>query len=196
MSQHRPIPLLVEPLETRLMFAIELDIVALHEFGHSLGLAHYADTAANSIMEAFYNASYNKGSLATDVAVAVNGADGYANLMELFSDANIAANTTSWKDSLDGNTNGTVNDTYSYVPDGTRLDSNKRSNLFSAIAPDVGGAAALQALLTEELNRWAGVSQNNLSFSVRSDNGANSGTGAAQSDPELRRHPHRRTPLR
>lgn len=185
MVHHRPTPFAFEELESRWMFAIELDIVALHEFGHSLGLAHYADTPANSIMEAYYNANYNKNNLATDVAVTVNGSDGYANLMELFSDANIAANTTSWKDSLDGNQNGVVNISYSFVPDNTRLENNKRSNLFSAIAGDVGGAANLQALMTEELQRWASVSSNNLSFSLRSDNGANSGTGLAQNDPNF-----------
>jgi hypothetical protein len=185
MAQHRSTPFVFEELESRWMFAIELDIVALHEFGHSLGLAHYADTPANSIMEAFYNANYNKNNLATDVAVTVNASDGYSNLMELFSDANIAANTTSWKDSLDGNQNGVVNISYSFVPDNTRLENNKRSNLFSAIAPDVGGAANLQALMTEELQRWAAVSSGNLSFTLRSDNGANSGTGLAQNDPNF-----------
>lgn len=186
MSQHRPLPLLAEELESRWMFAIELDIVALHEFGHSLGLAHYADTAANSIMEAYYNASYNKNNLASDVAVTVNGSDGYANLMELFSDANIAANTTSWKDSLDGNQNGTVNVTYSFVPDGTRLDGNKRSNLFATMNAQIGSTATWQALFAEELNRWASVSSNNLSFSSHSDNGAKMGSaGAVQNDPNF-----------
>ncbi len=186
MAQHRPNPLLVEELETKLMFAIELDIVALHEFGHSLGLAHYADTAANSIMEAYYNASYNKNNLASDVAVTVNGSDGYSNLMELFSDANIAANTTSWKDSLDGNQNGTVNVTYSFVPDGTRLDGNKRSNLFATMNAQIGSTATWQALFAEELQRWANVSSSNLSFSSHSDNGAKMGSvGAAQNDPNF-----------
>jgi hypothetical protein len=168
------------------MFAIELDIVALHEFGHSLGLAHYADTPANSIMEAYYNAAYNKGSLATDVAVVANSGDGYSNLHELFNATTVGGNTSSWKDSLDPNPgNGQVNISYSFVPDGTKLDSNKKSNLFSQIAPDVGGSANLQALLTEELNRWGSVSNGYLSFFVRSDNGANSGTGAAQNDPNF-----------
>ena len=185
MAQHRPTPLLSEELETKLMFAIELDIVDLHEFGHSLGLAHYADTAANSIMEAFYNANYNKNNLASDVAVTVNGSDGYSNLMELFSDAAIAANSTSWKDSLDGNQNGVVNVSYSFVPDGTKLENNKRSNLFNAMASDIGPPATWQALFAEELARWGSVSTGNLSFSLHSDNGANSGTGLAQNDPNF-----------
>lgn len=174
----------VETLQNRLLFAIEMDLVALHEFGHALGLAHYANTSADSIMEAYYNANYNKAGLASDVAVTVNAGDNYNNLMELFSDARVAANGTSWKDSLDGNPgNGTVNVTFSYMPDGSRLDNNKRNALFSTMNAIFGSASAWQPIFAEELNRWASVSSGNLSFTQVADNGANfAASGAAQND--------------
>lgn len=184
MKRHRShSQLMIEPVEPRRLLAIALDIVALHEFGHSLGLQHHPDTAANSIMEAFYNPNYNKANLATDVAVVAQAGDNYNDLMELFSDAAIANNTTSWKDSLDGNVNGTVNVTYSYMPDGNKLDSNKRNVLFSSMNSDFGSPAVWQAIFAAELARWASVSSNNLSFSLVSDNGANwNVSGAVQND--------------
>src|SRR5688572_25905202 len=47
--------------------AIRLDLVALHEFGHSLGLPH-EETAAVSIMDAYYNPNYDPANLYNDVA--------------------------------------------------------------------------------------------------------------------------------
>ena len=187
MLKHRPHRLMVESLETRIVFAIDLDIVALHEFGHTLGLDHYADTPANSIMEAYYNASYIKSSLATDVAVVANAGDGYSNLLELFTSAKINNNMTSWKDNLDPTPgDGHVDVSYSFVPDGTRLDNNKRSNLFSTMRSKISSVdATWQALFTEELNRWASASGNLMSFIPRADNGAKSGTGLIQNDPNF-----------
>ena len=174
----------MERVEPRLLFAIELDIVALHEFGHSLGLAHHPDTPANSIMEAFYNPNYNKVNLAADPAVVANAADGFNNLLELFSDARVAANTSGWKDSLDNSPgDGTVNVSYSFMPDGNKLDSNKRNTLFATMNARFGSPSVWQPMLAAELNRWASVSTGNLSFRQVSDNGANAGaSGAAQND--------------
>src|SRR4051794_26583356 len=46
---------------------INLQIVALHEMGHSLGLDHVSNSS--SIMYAYYNANYNVNNLANDPVV-------------------------------------------------------------------------------------------------------------------------------
>jgi hypothetical protein len=154
---------------------VKMELVALHELGHSLGLDHDA-SGATSIMDPYYNAQY-------DINDFLSGKDpAVVKLRELYANGGMGG----WKDSLDAFPgDGCVELTYSFVPDGTRMDKGS-STTFNAFDAQYGNTATWQAIIVAQLQRWAQVSQGELAFSQASDNGSAFNTwGKAQNDPRF-----------
>jgi matrixin len=147
---------------------IRLDLVVLHELGHSMGLGHSGNPA--SIMYAYYNPNYNINNFSGDPVI--------ASFRSLYSNVS----TSPWKDSLDAHPgNGKVDITYSYVPDGTSLDKSS-SRLFGTLDAAMG-RSTWQGIFAADLNRWAGASNGKVAFASHSDGGLPFNfSGKAQND--------------
>ncbi|MGE5611602.1 MAG: matrixin family metalloprotease [Bacillota bacterium] len=155
--------------------AIRMDVIVLHELGHTLGLDHDTSDAV-SIMDPYYNDQY-------DINYFLSGRDpAVAKLRQLYADVEASG----WKDSLDGTPgDGCIELTYSFVPDGTRMDQGI-SSAFKSFDALYGSAAAWKKVIVKQLERWAAVSDGNLAFSPMSDSGAAFGTrGNGQNDPRF-----------
>lgn len=140
---------------------IRLDIVALHELGHSLGLDH-DNTPVLSIMDPYYNANYDFNYLPNDPAVAT--------LLSIYSNVD----TSGWKDNLDGADDDIIKLSYSFMPGDVLMDKGKSTAIPSEWKP----------VFTTQLDRWEAVSGGKLDFFERADSGLKFNyAGNAQNDP-------------
>ncbi len=142
--------------------AIDLPTVAAHEFGHSLGLGHSSHpdcgTANQPLMCPFYiGESFQLHP--EDISI----------IQSLYP----GGGSGTWAD---------PNITYSFTPDGSRMDQGGRSKLFSSMNAAFGSEAIWQQIFADALQLWADA-EPVLNFTEVSDDGsAFNVSGATQGD--------------
>ena len=111
-------------------------------------------------MNSYYNPNYDLNSFPQDPAIDT--------LINLF--ANV--NTSPWNDVSDndnGATDGDVDLTYSFIPNGVATDSRRNTTNTFATFDRIFGAGNWQHIFGDALNLWASASNGKLSFSSHAD---------------------------
>lgn len=158
----------LEELESRLTLSfnpgatVSLELVALHEFGHAIGLQHV--TSAPSIMNPDYNPEYSISSF-------LNGDDpAVADVQALYSGDNIAQGLSPWRDAIDANPgNNTIDLTYSFAG-GEGL-----SSFVTLMNQRFGDPGAWQPIFARVAEYWSMASGGTLTISFVDDEALPSG---------------------
>jgi hypothetical protein len=152
----------------------EIDVfaVALHEFGHSLGLQHSdPNDGIVAVMDPFYTGPVT-GLEAQDIA----------RIQALYPEAGPSSGGQPWV---------STDITYSFTPDKARMDQGGRNALFSTMNKAFGSEGVWQQIFRDALDTWTAATEQDglstvLTFTEVADNrAAFNATGSSQGDADF-----------